>query len=75
MSETEFTINLIGCDDGWTVAECVELPGCVAKGRTLLSALDNINDAIREAVELRARMQAKTDRDAKDNAHSSTAPE
>lgn len=37
-------------DDGWYVAECVDLPGCMSQGRTLEEAKANILDAIRACV-------------------------
>jgi predicted RNase H-like HicB family nuclease len=33
--------------DGWFVAECPALPGCISQGRTREEALDNIREAIR----------------------------
>jgi predicted RNase H-like HicB family nuclease len=33
--------------DGWFVAECPALPGCVSQGRTQQEALENIKEAIR----------------------------
>jgi len=32
--------------DGWFVAECPALPGCVSQGRTEQEALENIREAI-----------------------------
>lgn len=34
-------------EDGWIVAECPWLPGCVSQGRTEEEALANIKQAIR----------------------------
>lgn len=33
-------------EDGWIVAECPVLPGCVSQGRTEAEALANIREAI-----------------------------
>lgn len=33
-------------EDGWIVAECPVLPGCVSQGRTREEALANISEAI-----------------------------
>jgi predicted RNase H-like HicB family nuclease len=33
-------------EDGWIVAECPALPGCVSQGRTEAEALANIREAI-----------------------------
>jgi predicted RNase H-like HicB family nuclease len=32
--------------DGWWVAECASLPGCVSQGRTREEAITNIREAI-----------------------------
>ena len=34
-------------EDGYYVAECPSLPGCVSQGRTRQEAIDNIREAIR----------------------------
>jgi predicted RNase H-like HicB family nuclease len=33
-------------EDGWIVAECPELPGCVSQGKTEAEALANISEAM-----------------------------
>ena len=33
-------------EDGYWVAECPNLPGCVSQGKTKAQALENIKDAI-----------------------------
>lgn len=33
-------------EDGWFVAECPSLPGCISQGRTRLEAIANIREAI-----------------------------
>jgi len=33
-------------EDGWVVAECPVLPGCISQGRTRDEALANIREAI-----------------------------
>ncbi len=33
-------------EDGWIVAECPSLPGCVSQGKTGQEALENIKEAI-----------------------------
>jgi predicted RNase H-like HicB family nuclease len=38
-------------EDGWWVAECPSLPGCVSQGRTKEDALANIREAIAAYVE------------------------
>ena len=32
-------------EDGWIVAECPALPGCISQGRDQKEALDNIKEA------------------------------
>ncbi|MDI7267561.1 MAG: type II toxin-antitoxin system HicB family antitoxin [Myxococcota bacterium] len=34
-------------EDGWYVAECPSLPGCISQGRTRDEAIANIREAIR----------------------------
>ncbi|HEV2493480.1 MAG TPA: type II toxin-antitoxin system HicB family antitoxin [Terriglobia bacterium] len=34
-------------EDGYWVAECPSLPGCVSQGKTREEAIDNIKEAIR----------------------------
>ncbi|HWL35754.1 MAG TPA: type II toxin-antitoxin system HicB family antitoxin [Frankiaceae bacterium] len=36
--------------DGWWVAECPDLPGCMSQGRTEDEALANLADAIAETL-------------------------
>jgi len=33
-------------ENGWIVAECPELPGCISQGRTEADAFANIREAI-----------------------------
>jgi len=39
-------VTLVSGEDGFIVAECPALPGCVSQGRTKDEALDNIREAI-----------------------------
>lgn len=41
-----FHVTLNKAEDGWVVAECPALPGCVSQGRTEQEALGNIKEAI-----------------------------
>ncbi len=34
-------------EDGYWVAECPSLPGCVSQGKTREAAIENVRDAIR----------------------------
>ena len=47
----EFTAELTWDEaDGWWVAECLDLPGCMSQGRTEDEALANLADAIAEVL-------------------------
>jgi predicted RNase H-like HicB family nuclease len=39
-------VTLTNAEDGWVVAECPALPGCVSQGRDEKEALENIREAI-----------------------------
>ena len=41
-----FHVTLEQAEDGWVVAECPALPGCVSQGRDEKEALENIREAI-----------------------------
>jgi len=41
-------------EDGWYIAECPSIPGCVSQGRTEEEALENIRNAIVECLQVRA---------------------
>lgn len=41
-----FHVILEKAEDGWIVAECPALPGCVSQGKTEKDALENIKEAI-----------------------------
>lgn len=41
-----FHVTLEKAEDGWIVAECPALPGCVSQGRDEEEALTNIREAI-----------------------------
>jgi len=38
-------------EDGFFIAECPSLPGCISQGRTRAEALNNIQDAIKGYIE------------------------
>lgn len=42
-----FHVTLEQAEDGWVVAECLALPGCISQGRDEKEALENIREAIR----------------------------
>lgn len=41
-----FHVTLDHAEDGWIVAECPALPGCVSQGKDEKEALENIKEAI-----------------------------
>ncbi len=41
-----FHVTMEHSEDGWIVAECPALPGCVSQGKDEKEALDNIKEAI-----------------------------
>jgi predicted RNase H-like HicB family nuclease len=41
-----FHVSLETAQDGWIVATCPALPGCVSQGRDEKEALENIKEAI-----------------------------
>lgn len=41
-----FHVTLVPAEDGWIVAECPALPGCVSQGKDEAEALENIKEAI-----------------------------
>jgi predicted RNase H-like HicB family nuclease len=47
-------ITLYQDEDGVFIAECPAIPGCVSQGETEDLALENVRDAIRECLEVRA---------------------
>lgn len=41
-----FHVTMESAEDGWIVAECPALPGCVSQGRDEEEAMRNIKEAI-----------------------------
>ena len=50
----KFIITLFKDEDGMYIAECPSIPGCVSQGKTEQEAESNIQDAIKECLEVRA---------------------
>lgn len=50
----KFTITLEPGEDGWWVAECPSIPGCISQGKTRDEATGNIREAIAGCLEVRA---------------------
>ena len=51
--EQKYIVTLSPGEDGYIVAECPTLPGCVSQGKTKEEALENIREAIEGILELR----------------------
>ena len=49
----KFLITIFRDEDGMYVAECPSIPGCVSQGRTEKEAEKNIQEAIKECLEVR----------------------
>lgn len=50
-----FVVTIDRDEDGIWVAECPSIPGCVSQGTTREEALDNVRDAIKGCLEVRAQ--------------------
>ena len=50
----KFLVSLDRDEDGAWVAVCPAVPGCVSQGATKDEALENVRDAIRACLEVRA---------------------
>ncbi|HJZ04314.1 MAG TPA: type II toxin-antitoxin system HicB family antitoxin [Patescibacteria group bacterium] len=50
----KFTITIFQDEDGMFIAECPSIPGCVSQGKTEQEAEKNIQEAIKECLEVRA---------------------
>ena len=49
----KFKVIITTGEDGWYIAECPALPGCISQGKTLDQALENIKDAIQGCLAVR----------------------
>ena len=49
-----FIVTIERDEDGMFVIECPSIPGCVSQGRTEQEAVENIKDAIKQCLEVRA---------------------
>lgn len=50
----KFIITIFRDEDGVYISECPSIPGCVSQGKTEKEAEKNIQDAIKECLEVRA---------------------
>jgi predicted RNase H-like HicB family nuclease len=51
----KFEITLYQDEDGTFIAECPAIPGCISQGKTEREAEKNMQDAIKECLEVRAK--------------------
>nr|WP_041233743.1 type II toxin-antitoxin system HicB family antitoxin [Cylindrospermum stagnale] len=51
----KFIITIFQDEDGIFIAECPSIPGCVSQGKTEREAEENIQDAIKECLEVRLK--------------------
>jgi predicted RNase H-like HicB family nuclease len=52
----KFLVTIFQDEDGMFVAECPSIPGCISQGRTEEEAENNVREAIRECLEVRAEL-------------------
>jgi predicted RNase H-like HicB family nuclease len=50
----KFNVTIDRDEDGVWIVECPSIPGCVSQGTTKNVALENIADAIRQCLQVRA---------------------
>lgn len=50
----EFVKTIEQDEEGMFIAECPSIPGCISQGKTEQEALGNIEDAIKQCLEVRA---------------------
>ena len=50
----KFVVTITQDEDGMFIAECPSIPGCVSQGKTAEEAQMNVQDAIKECLEVRA---------------------
>jgi len=52
----KFIVTISQDEDGIFIAECPVIPGCISQGKTEQEAIENIKDAIKQCLEVRAEM-------------------
>jgi predicted RNase H-like HicB family nuclease len=50
-------VTIFQDEDGMFVTECPAIPGCISQGRTEEEALENVREAIKECLEVRAQQR------------------
>lgn len=53
MEDLRFTVAYTPIEDGWWMAQVLELPEAISQGETLEEARENIRDAVRELLKIR----------------------
>ena len=59
LNQAALNIQLSDAGDGYVMAECVDIPGCISQGKTREEALANIVDAISVCLEIITEQAAK----------------
>ena len=52
----KYPIILYTGQDGWIIAECPSIPGCITQGETQTEALENIREVIALTLEVREEL-------------------
>ena len=52
----KFTITISRDEDGMFISECPSIPGCISQGKTEEEAQFNIQDAIKQSLDVRAEL-------------------
>jgi predicted RNase H-like HicB family nuclease len=52
----KFTITISRDEDGMFISECPSIPGCISQGKTEEEAQINIQDAIKQTLDVRAEL-------------------
>jgi len=52
----KFIVTISQDEDGIFIAECPVIPGCISQGKTEQEAIENIKDAIKQCLEVRAEI-------------------
>jgi predicted RNase H-like HicB family nuclease len=50
----KFIVTIDRDENGMFIVECPSIPGCVSQGKTEQEAIENIRDAIKQCLEVRA---------------------
>ncbi len=49
-------IIIFNGENGWIIAECPAIPGCISQGKTKEEAIENIKEAIEGCISVRKEM-------------------